>query len=368
MAGPSALLVGPRGRRLCLEFAELLTRNSAAPASDAFLLAASSAAYDLDPGRGISRVRGFAWGDGLQGPMPTSTPADVARLLDTIPLVDGDERALLAALAAAVDGARYWQEPDGEDVLAASPEVRGALARVAAVLTSSDLTTWWTTRLGSTPQWSVTFDDPASPAAPGAVSVAERLVRWRSQTAREEITAQRERPSNPRAAWSGTWWSTPPAELTRTTRCLGVFGPIGLWLVEDRFGWERATARPVAVPGDASVYEIDGPESWAWLCRRYPLEVTASRRHDWYRTTGVTARWVIPDWSHVANDIDAVHLTVAGYLTTAGRPLVVTDDAATVLAGWHPDATWWLTDIVPTSAIEQPWVRHDDGTWSEQPP
>jgi hypothetical protein len=45
-----------------------------------------------------------------------------------------------------------------------------------------------------------------------------------------------------------------------------------------------------------------------------------------------------------------VHLSVAGYLTTAPRALpLAADGAATVLAGWNPDQTWWLTDIVTTT-------------------
>ena len=43
-----------------------------------------------------------------------------------------------------------------------------------------------------------------------------------------------------------------------------------------------------------------------------------------------------------AGDYDAVHLSVAGYLATAGRALRA-GEWHTVLAGWNPDETWWLT-------------------------
>jgi hypothetical protein len=89
---------------------------------------------------------------------------------------------------------------------------------------------------------------------------------------------------------------------------------------------------------------------WAQLCRRHPLPVTAARRHDWYRATGRgDVTWVQPDWAAVADEVDAVHLTVAGYLTTAGRAIHVGQATASVLAGWDPDATYWLTDG-PTAA------------------
>jgi len=364
---PGDLVVGPRGRRLCLELAGFLARDTATPAGEEYLRAAVSAAYDLDPGAGTSRVMLLAWGEDQQEAEPTSTPEDVARLLDAVPLGQLDSRVLLDALALAVDNARYWQEPDGEDVLGATPTMRDALFRVAASVTSSGLATWWVTPLERTMQWSVIFDDPASPTTPVA-RTDEALSRWRAKTVQEETRAQRERPADPRAAWSGTWWSTPPRDLTRTTRRVGALGPVGLWLVEDAFNWDHATVSPVTVPADANMYEVDGPEAWSQLCRRFPLEVTASRRHDWYRTTGVADRWVIPDWSRAADEFDAVHLTAAGYLTTAGRPVAVTEDTSSVLAGWNPDETYWLTDVAPATEAERPWVRRDGDTWSEDLP
>ncbi|MDJ0357229.1 hypothetical protein [Paenarthrobacter sp. PH39-S1] len=121
----------------------------------------------------------------------------------------------------------------------------------------------------------------------------------------------------------GTWWSRPPSSLTQSTRALDGRGPVGLWLVEDSFGWQGATAEQIIVPFGPRIYEIHGPEACAELDRRYPLEVTASRRHDWYRTTGRDGCWAIPDWAQHQNDFDAVHLTAAGYLSTAGLAISV---------------------------------------------
>ncbi len=64
-----------------------------------------------------------------------------------------------------------------------------------------------------------------------------------------------------------------------------------------------------------------GAADWAHLCRTYPLDVTNSRRHDWYRVTGRGGRWLLPDWSRVADDWDAVHLSGWGYLTAATREI-----------------------------------------------
>ncbi|GEL98155.1 hypothetical protein [Cellulomonas terrae] len=360
------VMVGPRGRRLCLEIAAALARASGAPEGDEYLRAALVAAYHLDPGAGTARVILRASADEPDEPDPSPRPADVARLLSATPLDGLDADVLLVGLRAAVDNARYWQEPDGEDVLAATPQVRAALARVAATVASSGRAAWWVSPVERTAQASVVFDDPASPVQPSDETASVILSRWRDRTLEEEARAQRERPADPGAAWSGTWWSTPPRELTRTTRRLGAHGPVGLWLVEDAYGWDRASVRAVDVPAEARVYEVDGAEAWSGLCRRFPLEVTASRRHDWFRTTGAADRWVIPDWVRVADEFDAVHVTVTGYLTTAGRPVPVGEDTSSVLAGWSPDETYWLADPPPAAEPHERWRRVDDDTWHDE--
>jgi hypothetical protein len=63
----------------------------------------------------------------------------------------------------------------------------------------------------------------------------------------------------------------------------------------------------------------------------------------------------------VAADYDAIHVSVAGYLATAGRALSV-GDARTVLAGWDPDQTYWLTDVLETSGPPDLWVQGDNET------
>jgi hypothetical protein len=359
---PDALLAGPRGRRLCLALAAAVTEHG-----DELRTAIMYAAYDLDPGKGTSVVMVTMGTDEPPG-LTRSSPAEVARRIDELTLPDLDDGTLLGALGSAVDFARYWQEPDGEDVLASTPEVRVALGRIARHVAESARATWWTTPIDPAAQWSVTFEGGPAPSPPQG-SIADRLRQWHDAAVREEAVARSERPADPRAMWSGSWWSIPPAGLPRSTRQLGGLGPAGLWLVEDAGDWDSATAAPVAPSADAAVYEVDGPEAWAELCARYPLDVTASRRHDWYRVTGRDGRWVIPDWARAAEDLDGVHLTVAGYLTTAGRAVDVGDGLSSVLAGWDPDQTYWFTDVTDASWSPQTWVRDDEGHWiRSQPP
>lgn len=89
----------------------------------------------------------------------------------------------------------------------------------------------------------------------------------------------------------------------------------------------------------------------------------------WERATGRWGRWVIPDWPRVADSYDGVHLTAAGYLSAAGTAIDVDTDIASVIAGWSPDETYWLTDTVTRSIDTRNWVRDDDGQepiWVEE--
>ncbi|MEI4271293.1 hypothetical protein TEK04_06120 [Klenkia sp. LSe6-5] len=132
-------------------------------------------------------------------------------------------------------------------------------------------------------------------------------------------------------------------------------------LVEDEVGWPAARTWPVQVRPGARVLEIRGAIDWTALVARHPLDVTASCRHDWFRCTGRVGDWLLPDWGSVAAEVDAVHVPVGAWLALAGRPLDVTGTrAATVLTGWDPDTTWWLTDVVE-SGDPTDWVRTGGG-------
>ncbi len=357
MAGLDAgmLLAGPRGRRLCLALALGDGAPDAPTAVQELRTAVFFAAYDLDPGRGTSVV--LFGGDTASRPRPT--PAEVARLLDAVPVSEPDERTLLSALAESVDNARYWQEPDGEDVRAATPEVRAALERVAAVVVATPAAWWWTAPLEPERQVSALFSG-GEPRDPG-LTAAERLVRWSAGVAVDEEQARRDRTADVRHEASRAWWSSPPRDLPLTTRDQSDVGPLGLWAVEDGRGWETGETVRRPVPGGARVLEIGGPEAWADLCRRYPLDASARHRGDWFRTTGRDGRWVVPDWSRVALDVDGVHVTVAGYLATAGRAIDVGAGAASVLAGWDPDATYWFRDLAADTATRRSWRSVDRG-------
>lgn len=359
------LLSGPRGRRLLLEYALLAEEHSGVDAEDSFRSAVFLASYRLDVDQGAGVVM---FGPGAEEAQRTVVTAeDVADRLFRVSLPEVTAAALHSALAAAVDHAMYWQPPSGEDILAATAAVRGELERIAEHVASTPHAQWWSTGLAATDQWIVEWVDTDTQFlhAPAATrTTADTLRNYGVRTVKEEVRAASERPADPSAAFSGEWWSVPPTRSS--TRSLFDGTPAELWFVEDGTGWTRAVSRRMHVPGGVRVYEIDGAQAWAQLCREFPIEVTAQKRHDWYSTTGRVGRWVIPDWPRVAEHYDGIHLTVCGYLAAAGTAIAVDDATASVVAGWAPDETYWLTDAAAADGDEaQVWVCDTDGEHPE---
>jgi hypothetical protein len=336
------LLAGPRGRRLCAAVAALVDER-------------------------VTRLLTLAvW-----------SPADAAArssLLSALAGIDAstvgqlsDETALLASLADAVTFAMYWQEPDDTDRLLARDEFRAALAPVAQALTGAPAAAWWSTGIQLDAQHHVGWLYEDRPTAPALHGAADSLRQWRAATLADERKAFR-RPVELTAPNSGWWWSAPlgRAQLVSTSRAIGSLDAVALLLVEDSLGWTDAQVWPVTPEPGCRVFEITDENAWTSLAERYPLEVTRSRRHDWWRATGHPGPWHIPDWAQMSADFDAVHLTVLGYLATAGRALDL-GDGATLIAGWNPDQTFWLTDVLSTAGSPRSWHRDDgNATWALQ--
>jgi hypothetical protein len=327
--GEPWLLDAPRGRRLCYEVLNAVVQGPS---------------YEVRPAPDFATA--------------------LSRLVEQVPAgLDwtGDERMLLSALVESVAMARYWQEPDDTDLGLATPEVLNALRPLALVLEDA-LPAWWGEPVALPRQRVVAWVDSRLPGPPPLAGSSRALAEWRRETVDDEERARKERPADVRANWSGRWWSTPAGRRRppSTSRALDVVGAAGLVLVEDSLGWTAADCLPVEPVRPVRVHEVHTPEDWVELVSRHPLEVTCSRRHDWWRTTGVDGRWVIPDWPAVSQHYDGVHVSVRGYLTTAGLPLRV-GESWTLLAGWEPDATWWLTDCLRAVGDAQRWVLDERG-------
>jgi hypothetical protein len=282
--------------------------------------------------------------------------ACVART-DLAAVTQAGELTLLAALAEPVAVAMYWQEPDAADVALAAAAVRDALLPVSQAVISAPAARWWSAPAETAAQQYVEWSGRGG-SPPSVTGAAAELAALRADLVKEDQEA-RSRPRDVTAPWSGRWWSTPVhSRLPSTTRTVPGIGAVGLALVEDELGWEQARCWPVRPRSGARIYEVSRPADWAELVARYPIDVTNSRRHDWWRATGQDRRWLIPDFAAVAADYDAVHVSAMGYLATAGRALPV-GDACTVLAGWDPDKTYWLTDVLTLAGPATSWVKLD---------
>jgi hypothetical protein len=279
-----------------------------------------------------------------------------------------DGSALLAGLVAAVDFASYCEEPDAEEQGFADEPAREALRPVAEAVAVAAArlpdVRWWTEPIDSSRQRCTQFLDQDPMPEPRLTGAAQLVQAWLADTRNAERSAH-DQPED-RGPYSGPWWSSPARSgLPMTTRGLPSLGAVGLALVEHGAGGHSARCWPVAAHDSARVYEICGPGHWAELVDRYPLDVSKSRRHHWRRTTGRVGRWLIPDYAAVAADWDAIHLSVAGYLTTAGIAIPAAGNACTMLADWDPDATWWLNDVLSFTSPPEDWREDDFLRWTQ---
>jgi hypothetical protein len=346
---PAELLAGVRGRHLCFEL----------------VTPAAGGQAELYPA--WQRLR-FGLGRAELDQLAAELTAVVAAT-DLAAIAATESPAVFLPLLADVVGwAVYWQPQYDWLAPLAADEVAVALEPVARAVTAAPATRWWSGPLDPERQQYAQFlseDGDFDLQPPALAGAAGRLAHWHSSmTEREREAASL--PSDPAANYSGWWWSTPAmCQLVDTTRSVPGLGAVRLTLVEDSLGWQAARCWPLAPRPDARVYEVGGPQDWTELVGRYPLEVTRSRWHDWFRVTGRAGTWLIPDYQAVAADYDAVHVSVGGYLTTAGRALPVTGDAATMLAGWDPDQTYWLTDTLIPAGEPVRWENrdHDPVTW-----
>jgi hypothetical protein len=307
-------LAGPRGRELCLSVA---------------------AARDAELAR--------TWLLAGRPPAPECIAAAVAGLArcDAAVLHTADEATVLWPLADTVCSAMYWQAPWEREALLEVPLVRAALLPVARSLAGAPGAAWWSSPIARDRQHVLTWEHGGRHPQPDGAAAALRA--WSAELVEQ---GRRDRAASyPLGAVSGSWWSAPIGHgLLVSTRSLLGYPAIRLLLVEECQGdFDSALVRRLEIDPAARVLEIAAAADWVQLTATYPLDVTGARRHDWYRVTGWTGRWVVPDWAAVAAEWDGVHLSVAAYLAGAGRALPV-GDAATMIAGWDPDATYWLTD------------------------
>lgn len=162
---------------------------------------------------------------------------------------------------------------------------------------------------------------------------------------------------------TSAWWSIPLAPNVLVTSSAVDQVPLLLLVNEDDWGRENAIVHHVKTSDAAHIFEIDGPDAWTALVQRSPMEVTAAKGSSW-GSSAPGATWFLPDWSAIAREFDGVHLSIGGYLDTAGIPLPV-DGGMTMLAGMSPDSTVWLRGPLVTDRSYRVWRPGDE--WIVKP-
>lgn len=327
---PNQLLAGPRGRRLLLELA--CARN---PKLEELMF--SSLVGGLDAS-GRARV-----------------VVELARSTALIEQHQPNELDLMNALTESVNRAIYWQEPDIEDQLLAEPQIIAAL-RPLATAVAWYAPEWWTDSMAPGQK---RMQDPQSSSLELQESwqAGAGVRQWYTHAVTEETRAQTFIP-DPAANYTGMWWSTPAHPwIPATTRVIDGLGPVALWAREDSTTPEYAVTYPVSLIGPCRVLEITNVQDYVRLVEAYPLRMTRSRFHDWYRVTGSVEEWYIPHWGLIAKEYEAVHLTTAAYLEIATRRIPVLD-GATMMAGWSPDVTFWVGNCAVLGGRPEEW-RHE---------
>jgi hypothetical protein len=252
-----------------------------------------------------------------------------------------DPLALLVSVARA---AEQWEPPlpDGQ---------AGLLRPLAEAMASAPAASWWWEPADLRHQRWLGCDHHRALARGGAVARAveaaeDDAAAEEEAMARDWALAPRGRRGGAEVIVTGTWWSGPLGGTIWTSRGnIGDLPAVGLACAEDPLGEEEFEVWAVGIDPDARVYEVHEPGDWGRLAAAHPRDVTASRRHDWNSWTGREGRWILPDWRSVAAQWDGVHVSVAGYLSTARMAVDGGDGAASLLAGWDADQTLWLRDV-----------------------
>ena len=162
-------------------------------ADPAVCTAAFALGYQLDPGQGLSRVLLTFESDQASsepGDEPAPTVAGLVSAVGALGATRVEPGLIQSALQRSVDFARYWQEPDGEDRLAALPEVAAALLPLAEAVVESAEVAWWSQAF-STDQWLVQWQTSGGETIP---QTPISLTVWSEETRTAEARAERERP------------------------------------------------------------------------------------------------------------------------------------------------------------------------------
>lgn len=263
-----------------------------------------------------------------------------------------DTGSLLEALGAAVSDFGFGgNDAEFDHLLRAAHD---ALRPVAQALVASPASRWWWDDVARGDQRYIAPRGEEAGGPPRGAQLAGLLARALERLRHDETEAKRRHgsPGGVRANASGEWWST-PVPACFTSRAIPPIPALQAVCAEDR-GEGPLSVWSVRISASANIVEVRRPSDWAQLVDVAAVDVTMSRLGDWRRWTGKEGPFHLPDWQAIAAHVDGVHLTVGGYLATRSVPIPVTGGWS-VLAGWDPDTTLWLRDVIESVELVGEW-------------
>ncbi|WP_394160699.1 hypothetical protein [Galactobacter valiniphilus] len=394
-----ALLAGPRGRRACLATAIAVEASHTPPIEEGVCSALplevaerrADQAYATSSGTRYliafeegtrrtrrERKRARRAVDAEEAELRARASSTIAPLAEALDAVAADvldhaspgglsEETLNVAVMQSVDSSRMWQDPEGIDIPLTLPELRRALRPFAEAIARSPASAWWDRELALDDQWLALRDENHLEGLAASGPPEQIWDGWRRGRLHNEERGDR-----------SLWWSMPATgDLARTHGTFSSGLPtVAVW-EEDGEGWyEGLSAVRVVVPGAPRVFEVRCASDWALLCGKYPFVLTRSVGQRLRAGVGPdpvrgAGDWVIPEWSAVARDYDAVHLSVSAYLSCTDALIDIPGLGASAIAGWDPDETYWLGRLpnqgVPSSTNGRlkHWALTDTGDFAE---
>ncbi len=155
-------------------------------------------------------------------------------------------------------------------------------------------------------------------------------------------------------SWAGLWTVSDPPDVAHDQL-------IDAW---ELYGGPISRWRLPVLP-EARVLEVHRPSDWTQLVTDHPRDA-ASHSESWelpgvnQRPTALSAltavsgqratrttirRHLVPDWRSVADRLDGVHLSWAGFITAEGCITDLGGGDVTMLRYWFSERTHWLADV-----------------------
>jgi len=209
----------------------------------------------------------------------------------------------LAACAVETVGRWRGDRADIFDMLFRGRPELEALANAA--LASPDAAQWFSPLDPTAQIW---FSDDGTPPMPAAFEAPATPSAW-------ELYAQK--------CAGGLYTTT----LVGQTSALHAVLAYGTGDMPARFQGALLTLFKLHIQPGVRVFEVDGPQAWHALCVRYPAKAADGR--------------LTPDWSRVAMDWHAVHITLGGVLL-AEQVRTSSLEGWSEFDSWDFEQTLWL--------------------------